>query len=430
MPRRNLFIMTAVAVVCMLCYQKAERGRFGRVLVDAMDQIHRRYVEPVAPEELFAGAMEGMVARLNDPYSAYIDPEQLQEFNEAIDARFGGVGIQVSLDPKTGELTVISPLAGTPAHRQGIRPGDHILRIDGRSTQGLSLEDAVVLLRGRPGEPVALTVLHLGEQTPVELSIVREVIHVETVLGDLRRPDGSWDFFLQGQDGIGYVRITNFAERTTSELEDALAQLVEGGMKGLILDLRDNPGGLLRSAVEAGDLFVEKGVIVSTRSRGGVVRDKFMARAGNEFAGFPIVVLVNRFSASAAEIVAACLQDYQLATVVGERTWGKGTVQEVIDLDARAGALRLTTATYWRPSGKNIHKPAGKENNGDWGVRPDEGCEVVLDDAALVRLREQRHRRDVYHPNGAAPAELPDILADDPQLQRALERLKEKLQGP
>ncbi len=430
MPRRNLFVIVAVAVVCLLCYQKAERGRFGRVLVDAMEQIDRRYVEPVAPAELFAGAMEGMVARLNDPYSAYIDPEQLRKFNEAIDARFGGVGIQVALDPKTGELTVISPLPGTPAHRGGIRPGDRILRIDRRSTQGLSLEDAVVLLRGKPGESVILTVLHPGEQTPVDLPVVREVIQVETVLGDLHHADGSWDFFLQGQEGIGYVRITNFAEHTSGELEAALAELVEGGMQGLILDLRDNPGGLLRSAVEASDLFVKDGVIVSTRSRGGVVRDSFIARPGNELTGFLMVVLVNRYTASAGEIVAACLQDYQLAAVVGERTWGKGTVQEVIELDARAGALRLTTATYWRPSGKNIHKPADQENNGDWGVRPDEGCEVVVDNLALVRLREQRHRRDVYHPHGAVPEELPDILAEDPQLRRAVECLEEKLQGP
>lgn len=429
MPRRNLFVIVAVTAVCVLCYQKAERSRFGRVLVDAMEQVQRRYVEPVAPAELFAGAMEGMVARLSDPYSAYIDPEQFRKFNEAIGARFGGLGIQVSLDAKTGELVVISPLAGTPAHRQGIRPGDRILRIDGRSTQGLSLDDAVLLLRGKPGEPVVLSVLHQGESAPVEISLVREVIHVETVLGDLHHPDGTWDFFLGGEEGIGYVRITNFAERTTSELEDALAQLLEGGVSGLILDLRDNPGGLLRAAVEVSDLFIAEGVIVSTRGRGGVVREKFVARAGNEFPSFPMVVLVNHNTASAAEIVAACLQDYQRAAVVGERTWGKGTVQEVLELDAQAGALRLTTATYWRPSGKNIHKPAGEEDNGEWGVRPDEGCEVVLDGPALLRMREQRHRRDVYHPDGPPPEQPPSILPDDPQLRRAVEYLKAKLAG-
>jgi len=427
MPRRNLFVMAVVVAGCLLCYQKAQRGRFGRVLVEAMDEIHRRYVEPVSPAELFAGAMEGMVARLGDPYSAYIDPEKFREFTEAIDARFGGVGIQVSLDPKTGELMVISPLPGTPAHRKGIRPGDRIVRIDGRSTQGLSLEDAVVLLRGKPGEPVVLSVLHEGEETPVDISLVREVIHVETVLGDLHRPDGTWNYFLAGQQGIGYVRITNFAERTTRELEDALAQLVEGGMRGLILDLRDNPGGLLRTAVEVSDLFIESGVIVSTRGRNGVVREQYTARAGNEPTDCPMVVLVNHQTASAGEIVAACLQDYRRARIVGERTWGKGTVQEVIELDARTGALRLTTATYWRPSGKNIHKPAGEESNGEWGVRPDEGCEVVLDEQSLIRLRQARHRRDVFHPQGAPVEQLPDILAEDPQLRRAVECLQEML---
>ena len=244
MPRRNLFWLIAVTVISLACYQRVQHDPYGRVLANAMSRIEQRYIEPVKPAELFEGAMEGMLGDLDD-YSAYVRPAKLQEFHETIDQQFGGVGMEVGIDPKTKQLTVLSPLVGSPAYKAGILAGDAILRIDAAGTQGMSLNDAVGLLRGKPGSAVTLTVLHEGDDKPDEIKIVRDVIQVDTVLGDTRNADGSWNFFLDGHDRIGYVRITSFAEKTVEELRQALDWLVEHDMRGLVLDLRDNPGGLL-----------------------------------------------------------------------------------------------------------------------------------------------------------------------------------------
>jgi carboxyl-terminal processing protease len=441
MPRNNLVLLVVVAVASLICHQQVKGHRYGRILVDVMDQISRRYIEPVPPEQLFQGAVGGMVNQLDDPYSAFIPPQDLGKLNEELDSEFGGVGMEVRIDPETNQLTVTCPLVGTPAHEKGILPGDRILRIDGRSTQGLSLDDAVGLMRGKPGEPVVLTILREGAEEPVEIELVRARIRVDTVLGDRRLADGTWDFFLDGHEGVGYVRVNKFSTETAGELRAALERLVERGMKGLILDLRDDPGGLLRSAVDVCDLFIESGVIVTTRGRDAVVRDRYEARARDTFRGFPMAVIVNRHSASASEIVAACLQDHGRAVIVGERTWGKGTVQEVIDLLDDAGALRLTTAGYWRPSGRNIHRPAhgkGSAEADDWGVEPDEGYRVSVEGDALVAMRLFRQRRDIYrrpasdnnHGNGDGPEADGgrQLLEVDPQLAKAVEYVLEATQ--
>lgn len=395
MPRRNLALLMIVTLVSLLCYHRVQRNDAGRVLVGAMETIERRALEEVDRQALFEGAVEGMIERLHDVHSAYISPRALQGFNETLDQEFGGVGMEVGLDRKTNQLMVMSPLVGTPAYRAGIRAGDKILRIDGQSTQGMSLRDAVRLMRGRPGQPVTLSILHEGDDEPTEVEIVRAKIQVDTVLGDTRRPDGSWSFTLEEDPRIGYVRVTSFTEHTSKELRRTLDELLSKNVQGLILDLRDDPGGLLETAVEVADMFLSSGVIVTTRDRRERIVDERRATAKGTYPPLPMAVLVNGATASASEIVAAALQDHGRAVIVGERTYGKGTVQEIINLEGGRGALKLTTRSYWRPSGKNIHRSADAPDDADWGVSPTPGYEVPLDDEELSQLRIWRRERDV-----------------------------------
>ncbi len=427
MPRRNVFLLFGVVFASLLCYHRVQSNRYGRILVDAMTQIERHSLEPISQEELFEGAMEGMVGRL-DQYSAFIKRSDMRQFREAVDKEIGGIGVEVLFDPKLRQLTVMRPLVGTPAYEAGISAGDRILRIDGQSAQGLSIEDAIARMRGEPGQPITLSILHDGDKEPVEIRLVRAKIRFDTVLGDTRKPDGSWNFFLEGYEGVGYLRINGFAEKTAEELRRALDEM-RPEMKGLILDLRDDPGGWLNAAVEVCDLFIDSGEIVATKRRDGSVKDRYTAKAENTFGGFPMAVLVNHYSASASEIVAACLQDHGRAVVVGQRTYGKGTVQEVIELEGGEGALKLTTASYWRPVGKNIHRDKDSKESDTWGVMPDEGYEVIVEGEDLTRLRLWRFRRDGYKPPGSEP---PDDQADrslknDKQLLRAVEYIEQQI---
>ncbi len=423
MPRRNLLCLLLMTVVSLACYCQAQRNRYSRSLGNVLDEISRRYYEPVDDAKLYEGAVEGMVDRLGDDYSAYITPAQKDEFEAEINKHFEGVGMEVSLDPKTKQLTVRTPLVGSPAYEAGVRAGDRILKVDGRSTQGMSLRDAIGLLHGRPGTTVAIAVLHEGEKLPVELKMVRKTIVVDTVCGDTRNADGSWNFLLPGHDRVGYVRILGFAENTADDLRQALDGLVAQRMGGLVLDLRGNPGGLLPSAVCVCDLFLSSGVIVSTRGRDKQILEIRQASGRGPFTGFPLAVLINQYSASAAEIVAACLQDNHRAVIVGQRSFGKGTVQELTDLGDRRGELKLTVASYWRPSGENIHRRHGAGEKEIWGVVPDRGYEVKVEGEELERLERWRQQRNVYRPLPAektAAAGHPAEAPPDRQLAKAV----------
>jgi carboxyl-terminal processing protease len=327
---------------------------------------------------------------------------------------------------------------GTPAYEAKIRAGDRILKIDGQSTQGMAVEDASRRLRGKAGTPVTLLMLHEGETQPTEITLVRRVIQVDTVLGDTRNPDGTWNYFLAGPGRIAYVRITAFADAeksdesgaraksTVADLKDVLEHLAEQGMRGLVLDLRDNRGGSLLAAVEMCDLLIASGEIVTVRDRQGRVGHRYDASGKAPFAGVPMAVLVNEDSASASEIVAACLQDHGRAVIVGQQSYGKGTVQELMDL-GQAGTLKLTVATYWRPSGRNIHRNRGEEEPGaTWGVLPDEGYEVVLDKEEFARFVRWRQDRDM--PPLAGSHRPPDESAK-PFVDRVLGKAVEYLRG-
>ena len=274
----------------------------------------------------------------------------------------------------------------------------------------MSLDQAVKLLKGRAGTKVRLTVQHAHQSQPYETEVAREIIHVETVLGDQRKADDSWNFLYDSEQKIGYIRISAFSRETAQELRSAINQVGEANLAGLILDLRFNPGGLLSAAIEISDMFLAEGVIVSTEGR-NAKRREWKARPENTFTQAPMVVLVNRYSASASEILAACLQDHQRAVIVGERTWGKGSVQNIIDLEGGKSALKLTTASYQRPSGKPIHRfPDAK----DWGVSPDAGYEVSLSDDEAGALLRYRRQRDIVSPR-LVPVALAEGAPPEPE---------------
>ncbi len=380
---------------------KEDEYELQKLLVDTLDQVERNYVKKVTRRELVEAAIKGVLEKL-DPYSSYISPDELTNFRSSVESEFGGIGIQVSVEG--GQLRVISPLVGTPAYRAGLIAGDRILEIDGHSTVKITIDQAVRRLKGQPGTPVTLTIVHSGKAKPVKVAVVRESIHVETVLGDRRNPDDSWDFMLDHQKGIGYVRLTAFSRDTARDLREVLEKLQKARLHALILDMRFNPGGLLSAAIEVCDLFVADGKIVSVKGRNSPERI-WNARKEGTFAGFPMVVLVNRYSASASEIVAGCLQDHKRATIVGERTWGKGSVQNVIELEEGQSALKLTTAGYCRPSGRNIHRFPDSKESDEWGVKPDKGYDLKLTDQELIRLVGDRRERDIVQPKQLARAE-------------------------
>lgn len=431
MPRQNLVVLVLAAVVSIVCFRQADsahRSEYGRMydtFSEVLKEVDAHYLRKVEHQQLFEGALQGIMGRL-DPYSAYIGPDQFAEFVATLEQRFGGIGIEVAINTDTGALEVTTPLADSPAFAAGIRAGDIIQKIDGRSTAGLEMEEIVGQLRGKQGV-VELTVLHKGETEPVDISIGRAMIPVDSVLGDTRDAENHWDFFLAGEDRIGYVRINNFGENTDRELAEALAWLAERQVRGLILDLRNNRGGMFDQAVAACDLFLKEGRIVSTRGRDGVEIKSEEASGDAPYANLPLVVLVNQHTASAAEIVAACLQDHARAIIVGQRTYGKGTVQNVIRLEGGHSLLKLTTASYWRPSGQDIHRYPDVKDQENWGVQPDAGYDVPLDEAATNELARRRHQRDVVRAGEEGQptdAELPEAMSsDDPQLQRALAAL-------
>src|SRR5271169_6631410 len=318
----------------------ADPGDLGLVQ-DAMKQVEKNYVAPVTGDELAKDALKGMLTRL-DPHSDYMDQEQYRQMAAVTRGQFGGIGVELTLESRVPE--VIAPIEGTPAADAGIEPGDRIIKIDAQSTTGMDVEEIVKRLRGAAGTKVTLTISR-SDRVPFDLTLNRSIIHVVSVKSDLKG------------DNIGYVRITTFTESTPVELANAIARLKDranGQLNGLILDLRNDPGGLLDAAIDVSGDFIDGGVVVTTRGRTGEDDHVYRAPAtGDLVRGTPIVVLINSASASAAEIVAGALQDHHRATVMGTRSFGKGSVQTIIPLGGQ-GALRLTTALYYTPSGRSI----------------------------------------------------------------------------
>ena len=336
-------------------------------------QVQQSYVEPVTSDKLATDALKGMMTRL-DPHSDYMDQEQYQQMSAVTRGEFGGIGIELTLEGKVPE--VIAPIDGTPAANAGIEPGDRIVKINGQPTTGMDVEAIVKRLRGSAGSKVTLEIAR-SDRPPFDVTLTRNIIHVVSVKSALKR------------DRIGYVRITTFTENTAAELASAIAQLKQqahGRLNGLVLDLRNDPGGLLDASVDVTGELVDGGVVVTTKGRNPDDDRVYRAQvAGDLIPGVPIVVLINSATASAAEIVAGALQDDHRATIMGTRSFGKGSVQTIIPLEGGHGALRLTTALYYTPSGRSIQGQ---------GISPD--LVVSLPKSEQVANAVLNHESDLY----------------------------------
>jgi len=338
-----------------------------RTFTDVLARIKSDYVDDVEDSKLFDSAIRGMLSGL-DPHSSYLDAEEFQQLQEGTSGTFGGLGIEVGMED--GFVKVIAPIDDTPAQRAGLERGDMIIRLDGESTQGITLTDAVKKMRGKPGTEIVITVVREGVERPFDVTIERDIIRVRSVRAHIMEP------------GYGYVRITQFQSGTVDQLGQAMNELRKengGPLDGIVLDLRNNPGGVLQGAVGVADAFLDKGLIVYTDGRIKDADMRFNARPGDMLDGAPIVVLVNGGSASASEIVAGALQDERRALIAGERTFGKGSVQSIQELTS-GGAIKLTTARYYTPKGRSIQAE---------GIEPD-----VLITPLRVSRDEDRPRFD------------------------------------
>jgi carboxyl-terminal processing protease len=312
-----------------------------RTFTEIFAKIKNDYVEPIEDKDLLENAIRGMLSGL-DPHSAYLVPEDYKELQAGTSGEFGGLGIEVGMED--GFVKVISPIDDTPAHRAGVKAGDLVIRLDDTPVKGMALSDAVKIMRGKPGTDIVLTIIREGEDRPLKITITRDVIRVTSVKSRMLEP------------GYGYVRISQFQSRTGDSLREALAKLedtADGPLNGLVLDLRNNPGGVLSAAVSVSDAFLKDGIIVYTEGRLDDAKLKFNAKPTDVLDGAPMVVLVNGGSASASEIVAGALQDHQRAIIMGSKTFGKGSVQTILPMD-NGSALKLTTAKYYTPSGVSI----------------------------------------------------------------------------
>ncbi|HUU92564.1 MAG TPA: S41 family peptidase [Phycisphaerae bacterium] len=361
--------------------------------VEILRLVQKQYVHEVETKQLFRDAIDGMLRGL-DPFSNYIPKDELSEFTKSTRGKFGGIGIQIGM--RRGLLTVISPLEDTPAYRAGVQAGDMIGEIDGKSTDGIRLDEAVKILTGDPGTKVTMKVRHMTGGVE-EITITRAMIEVHTVKGARRGEDQEWVYMLDEEKKIGYVRVTSFVENSVADLRKALDTLEKEGMKALILDLRFDPGGILKTAVEMADLFLPEGVIVKTKGRTTPYWEATATKDGT-LPYFPMVVLVNQFSASASEIVSGALQDHHRAIIVGERTFGKGSVQNVIPLRGEESALKLTTSKYYMPSGRSIHREDDMTDDGEWGVVPD--IAVPMTPEEYVGIIRARQEAEVIRNNG------------------------------
>ncbi|BCX87876.1 carboxyl-terminal processing protease [Methylomarinovum tepidoasis] len=381
-----------------------------RTFTEVFSRIESDYVEPVEDKTLLENAIRGMLSGL-DPHSAYLSPDEYKELRIGTTGQFGGLGIEVGME--NGFIKVISPIDDTPAQRAGIKAGDLIIRLDDKPVKGMTLQEAVKIMRGKPGTKITLTIVREGVDKPLKITLTRAVIKIKSVKHKLLQP------------GYGYVRITSFQSRTGEQLHKAIAELKkEGALKGLILDLRNNPGGVLNAAVAVSDAFLESGKIVYTDGRIEEAKMEFKATPGDLIKDVPMVVLINAGSASASEIVAGALQDHHRAIVMGQKSFGKGSVQTILPL-SNGGAIKLTTARYYTPSGRSIQAE---------GIVPDIVLGIVrlepvkeaeefkpITEASLSRHLENGARKEKQEKDGRKESE---ALLRDYYLHEALNVLK------
>ena len=432
MPPRNLLLIALTIVISLACYSVASKNRYANLFAETMEVIDRQALREIPREQLFVSAMEGMMEDL-DGHSMYISGDMFTMFDEDIKQEFGGVGMYVESDPETKQLVVLAPMPKTPAFEAGLKPGDQIVTIDGAPTKGKSRGEAIKLLRGPIGQTVSLEIERGGKTLTKTLK--RAIIPVASVHGDYRNADGSWNYTLKDQPRVGYIRLIQFGEKSAEEIADALA-IIEGKVDAIVFDVRNNSGGLLDVAIEICDMFLPKDQsIVSIRGRGKKLLSEYSSTARLAVnPGIPVAVLVNRRSASASEILAGCLQDHQRAVLVGEQSWGKGTVQNVIPIQRGESALKLTTASYWRPSGRNIDRfDEEAQKSKIWGVQPNEGYAIKMDEEEVFQNVRQRNLNDL---RGLVTAEEANMIttlrnqARDEAIAKAQENGQLKIASP
>lgn len=385
-----------------------------RTFSDVFARIKRNYVEDVSDEDLLEHAIRGMLSGL-DPHSSYLNTEQFQELRIGTSGEFGGLGIEVGMED--GFVRVVSPIDDTPAARAGMQSGDLIIRIDDKPVKGLELGEAVKLMRGKPGSDIVLTVVREGEDRPLNITLTRAVIQVTSVRNRIL------------DDGYGYVRVSHFQTKTPSDMIKAIETMqTEGDLKGMVLDLRNNPGGVLSAAVGISDAFLNDGLIVYTDGREEDSRLRYSASRGDILDGAPLVVLVNGGSASASEIVAGAMQDHSRGVVMGSKTFGKGSVQTIQNLP-NGGAVKLTTARYYTPSGRSIQaqgiEPDIVTGNLQVAAREDSGIEPITESSLSGHL-SNGNDGDPDEAGGETEDQTTaaNLAEDDYQLNEALNLLK------
>ncbi|MFQ5956435.1 MAG: S41 family peptidase [Candidatus Brocadiales bacterium] len=374
-------------------------------LVKVVRLIKEKYVDDVELVDLLSGAYRGMLQEL-DPYSQFISPDDMEDLKIETEGQFGGLGIEVII--RNGIITVITPILDSPAFKAGVMPGDKIIHIEGEPAERISLREAIKRLRGAPGTEVTITVIHPGETEPTDITIERGIVHLKSIRG-VRITD--YD------EKIGYIAVSSFQENTGKELDKAVEDLLQKGMKALVLDLRFNPGGLLNAAVDVADKFLNEGMIVSTKGRDKSQDYVYNAKKPGTFPDFPLIVLVNNGSASASEIVAGAVKDNKRGLLVGMKTFGKGSVQSLVPVEGGESAIKLTTAKYYTPSGELIDKK---------GIEPDVIVELSYEETKDLHENLARmNNTNIYVGDDGEEIPSEEEAVVDVQLERALDILRD-----
>jgi carboxyl-terminal processing protease len=438
MNREKFAWLLSIVLVAFLAFQmprslahRDDDYSFARTLIDIHRQVMTNYVEQPDEQKLSQGAIDGMLGQL-DPFTNYVPAANQEQFDNMLEGSFKGVGIQ--LDQKdNGDIEVITPIDNSPAARAGVWAGDIIEKVNGEDIKNLKLAEVMKKVKGPNGTPVTLTLKH-DTGAIVDLTMNREDIVVPTIKGYRRVANSKpadvdqWDYWVGNNPKIGYVRITQFTGDTFTSLKKVTDKLLAEHMQGLILDLRFDPGGRLDQAKDVVNLFVSKGVIVKVKGRNRPEEVTYAKPEASLSQTFPMVVMVNEHSASASEIVAGSLKDNKRALIVGSRSYGKGSVQELIPLEGGAGELKLTVAYYYLPSGRLVHR---KKDSTDWGVDPQ--LAVPMDAEQEKRLMQEQLDLDVLHGPGnhpaSAPATAPATQPVDPQLNASIDELTQDIRS-
>jgi len=441
MPQRNLawlllvpaFVFIA-AVFAAVAPAPEREYQLVRSVVDVLAEVDKNYYRALTPEEkkqFVENMINGGLKRL-DKHAQYFNEEEFKTFENDTDGKFGGIGAFLSLDPVTQRLQVESPMIGTPASEAGLQPGDLILKIDDASTEGMNVDAARAKIMGEPGSEVTLTVRRSGAEEEI-VKLKRAFIKIYPVRGFVRKDDdpSQWDYLADKENKIALVRLSAFNKDTHLEVKAAVQQAEKAGAKALVLDLRNNGGGLLDQAVLISDLFLNEGTILSTKDRAGSGRLWKAHKGDTIFGNKPIAILIDNGSASASEIVAAALKENGRAAIVGERSYGKGSVQKVLGLSDGKSALKITTEIWLTPNGRALNKNEGMSDKDDWGVKPDAELEVILKPEDYKQYMLHFNRLDLVKAKGANPTGPKlDPNYKDTALEKSLEYLRKKLAEP